>query len=501
MSAHPATWLTSFAAFLRLYPEFQAPSWAAWRSLGATFHGEAPEDPAFVRHATGRAVLPSAAIRAAFVGAGRGTGKSRFCGGVQPVYFAVGREYRPVPGELIYVTVHAPTKRQSAITFRYIVGLLKAVPSFASMIVRETTDTVELTNSVVIEVGTGDYRTVRGRSIALAVVEEGAFLPTEESATPDTELLRALRPALARVPGSLLLFVSSPYAQRGELFKAFREHYGNDSSPVLYVKATTRELNPTFDEQAITEAFTDDPLSAAAEYGAEFRRDVETFLSREAIEAVVVPGRIELPPVSSRAYRAFFDAAGGSGTDSQTLGIAHEETRDGHAIAVLDLVREVRPPFSPETVIEEFAALLKAYGLSRVTSDRYAADWPREQWRKRGIECVTSEKTASDLFREALSLVNSGRVELLDEPRLVTQLAALERRTGRGGKDTVSHPPGGHDDVAVAAVGALVHAARPHAPLRFWGGSLADSSDLIDQLVEELMQESDAESVEHEQGA
>jgi hypothetical protein len=45
---------------------------------------------------------------------------------------------------------------------------------------------------------------------------------------------------------------------------------------------------------------------------------------------------------------------------------------------------------------------------------------------------------------------------LLDHPRLVAQLCALERRTARGGRDSIDHPPGAHDDVANAAAGALV---------------------------------------------
>jgi len=44
-------------------------------------------------------------------------------------------------------------------------------------------------------------------------------------------------------------------------------------------------------------------------------------------------------------------------------------------------------------------------------------------------------------------------------------LLALERSTSRLGKDSISHPPGGHDDLINAVAGALVqaatHAARP----------------------------------------
>jgi hypothetical protein len=73
-------------------------------------------------------------------------------------------------------------------------------------------------------------------------------------------------------------------------------------------------------------------------------------------------------------------------------------------------------------------------------------------------------KTASDFYLAFLPLLNAGRVELLDSPRLVNQLAALERRRGRGGRDTIDHAPGGHDDAACAAAGALTLAAIDGAP-------------------------------------
>ncbi len=51
--------------------------------------------------------------------------------------------------------------------------------------------------------------------------------------------------------------------------------------------------------------------------------------------------------------------------------------------------------------------------------------------------------------------LNSGKVELLDHPRLTAQIIGLERRTARGGRDSIDHAPGAHDDVANAALGAL----------------------------------------------
>jgi hypothetical protein len=256
---------------------------------------------------------------------------------------------------------------------------------------------------------------------------------------------------MATVPGALLLGISSPYARRGLLWEQHRAHYGQEGDDVLVWQADTRSMNPTVDEAVIARAYEEDEAVAAAEYGAEFRRDIETYVPRETLDRCIIPDRAELPPMAGVSYSAFVDPSGGS-SDSFTLAISHNA--DGKA--VLDGVRERKPPFSPEAVVSEYAALLKMYGVSAVSGDRYAGEWPRERFREHGIEYRPSEKDKSGLYVELLPALNSGKAELLDLPRLVGQLMRLERRTGRSGKDSIDHPPGAHDDLANAAAGALV---------------------------------------------
>jgi hypothetical protein len=76
-------------------------------------------------------------------------------------------------------------------------------------------------------------------------------------------------------------------------------------------------------------------------------------------------------------------------------------------------------------------------------------------FRSHGISYALAAKPESDLYRDLLPLLNSGKVELLDHARLVSQLCELERRVTRAGKDSVDHGPGGHDDIANAVGGAL----------------------------------------------
>ena len=389
---------------------------------------------------------------------GRRGGKSRFAALVA-IFLACFRDYRTVlaPGERGVLMIIAADRRQAQVVKRYISALLQAVPMLAAMVEHETRESIVLSTGVTIEIHTASFRAIRGYTCVGAICDEIAFWRTDDSANPDTEILNALRPAMATVPGAMLLGISSPYARRGELWRAYQQHYGHDDDPVLVWQADTRAMNATVPRRVIDQAYADDDAVAAAEYGAQFRRDLESYISREGIEAVTVEGRLELPPVSDLRYVAFVDPSGGS-RDSMTIAVAHSE-RDH---TVLDAVREVKPPFSPEAVVEEFAALLHTYRVASVRGDRYGGEWPREQFRKHGISYEISARSKSDLYRDLLPLLNSGRVELLDLPIVRTQLGSLERRTSRGGKDQIDHGPGGRDDVANALAGALLATTKPN---------------------------------------
>ena len=443
---------TALLAFMNLFPEFRASSWDGWRAV------------------LGRL---TDAVREFYAIVGRGAGKSRIVA-LLACFFA-SRSYPRAPGESIYIGVFAPDRKQAGITFRYILGLLRSVPALAKLIVSDIRDSIELSNGIIIEVVTASIAAPRGRAYALVIVEEGAFLPTDQSANPDFEILRSVRPALARVPGSLLAFVSSPYARRGVAWTAYQKHHGQPDGDVVLLQASTLELNPTFDRRAIEVAYAEDEPAARAEYGGEFRTDLESYVSSEAIARVVARGvRERAPlPLDQVDYADFRDPAGGSGGDSDTIAVAHgEEREDGRVAAVLDLIREAVPPFSPEQVTADFMGAVKPYGVREVVGDRYAGEWPREACRRHGIEYRVSERTKSEIYSAFLPALNSGRVELLDHPKLLAQLAGLERRTGFGGRDAIDHAPRGHDDLINAAAGALLlvldEAAMASVPRLEW---------------------------------
>ncbi len=214
-------------------------------------------------------------------------------------------------------------------------------------------------------------------------------------------------------------------------------------------------MNSTLDAGLIEDAYQEDPARAASEYGGQFRQDIEGFISQEIVDSCVIPGRYELPRVPNTVYHAFTDPSGGS-SDSFTLAIAHQE---GDRV-ILDCLRERRPPFSPDQVCAEYAQILQSYGLSSVSGDRYAGQWPVEGFAKYGIGYRASELPKNDLYLSMLPMLTTGKAELLDSPRLVTQLCGLERRTARSGRDSIDHGPHQHDDICNSVAGALVAANK-----------------------------------------
>jgi hypothetical protein len=434
------------------------PSWHAWRSLLIAAMGEplTPDELEAFKRFTGREAPPSQRVDELWCCVGRRGGKSRAMA-VLATYLAGLCDYsdKLVKGERGVVLLLAPDMKQAKVLLDYAEGTLESTPIMKQLLASRTAETLTLTTGVTLEVRSASFRRIRGVTCVAVLADECAFWLSDESANPDVEILNAARPALATTQGPLIA-ISSPYARRGALWETYRRHYWPEGDPMILVaQGATRDFNPDLPQSIIDRAMERDPAAASAEYMAQFRTDVEGFITREAVEACVKLGARERPPERKHDYIAFVDPSGGS-SDAMTLAIAHKEGET----EILDVIRERKPPFSPEAVVEEYAGLIRSYRCSKVFGDRYAGEWPREQFQKRGVFYEPADKSKSEIYVDLLPLINSGAIDLLDHDRLTLQLTSLERRTSRAGKDSIDHAPGAHDDIANAVAGALVTAYK-----------------------------------------
>jgi hypothetical protein len=382
---------------------------------------------------------------------GRRGGKSRYCAFLA-CYFA-SKDYSRylAAGEVATVAILASDRKQARAIFRFILGFLKTSPLLADFVDDEGQETIQLRNRVRIEISTATFRGTRGYTYAAVLCDEIAIWRSDESVNPDTEILRAIRPGMLTIPGAMLILASSPYAKSGELWRTYQRNFGRDNPRVLVWQADTQTMNPKADPVEIANSYEEDPQAASAEYGAVFRDDLIGFISMETLEAITQRGRTALPRRTGIQYFGFVDPGGGV-NDSMTMAIGH---RDGNT-AVLDQVIEIRPPFNPDHAVTQCAALARDYGITRLVSDKYAAEWPVARFNEHGLSLDQCAMPRSDLYLNFLSLANSGRVELLDNGRVLSQFAALQRRAGRSGKDSVDHPRDAHDDLANSVAGVLV---------------------------------------------
>jgi hypothetical protein len=409
-------------------------TWRTWDAIlkGAfTLPMDGVERETF-QQLTGRAP-PAERVREIWAICGRRSGKTKTAADIVTFLAAVPTHRRTLsPGERAVCMLLAADRQQAAVALDYVKGNFATQPMLREMVERETTFGLDLSNGARIEVHTSNYKSVRGRSLACVVFDEVSFWKDETSSNPAAEVYRAVVPGLASIDGALLVGISTPYRRAGLLWQKFEKHFGQDGD-VLIVRGPTAVFNPTIERQIIESALDSDPEAARSEWQAEWRDDVAGFLNGDWVDDAVERGMRRLAPREGVHYSAFCDPAG-AGKDEFALAIGHLEGKK----RVIDLV--LGRLGSPHSIVGEYAATMKQYRLSRVVGDKYASGWVKDR---------------SELYLEAGPLFATGLVKIPDDPKLISQLRQLERRTTRSGHDQVDHPPHGADDRANALAGVV----------------------------------------------
>jgi hypothetical protein len=430
----------------------QGPSWFGWRTLLIAAAGEELTDEERIefKRLTARAREPARICNELVVIAGRRAGKSMAMACFN-IWVSALCDHRDVlaPGEVGVALIISRDQRVSKVILNYVDGILRGSEVLASMIANRVADAIELTNGISIEVRPANSKTLRGPTYISITCDEIAFWFTSvDFANPDVEILAAVRPGRLTTGGPVML-ISSAYSKHGELFDAFTKYYGADGpSDILVAYATSRDLNPSLPQEEIDRALEKDPVRNRAEYLSEWRSDVEGFIAREMVEACV-KDYVELPPQPGISYRCGFDPASGvPDGDSLAIVISH---KDGDR-AVIDAIREVRPPFNFFEVVETILKpLCKSYRIYKIVGDAWAGELARVPVRKAGIGYDLSEKSASELYVDPfLPMLNAGKIDLPKHDRAVTQICQLERSIVRSGREQITHPTRGHDDISNA---------------------------------------------------
>jgi hypothetical protein len=378
------------------------------------------------------------------------------------VFLALFQRHKLAKGETGHVLVLAATQDQAKTVFEYCVGFIEASEALRREVSSITAHEIRLANNIVIAVHVNSFRTVRGKTLLACIFDEVSFWKDEASALPDVETYRACLPSLI-ASGGMLIGISTPYRRTGLIHAKHRDHFGVEGDDVLVVQGDAATFNPTLSAELIEAHRASDPEAAVAEWDAQFRSDLVQFLSEDLIELAIDRSRPpELPPQQGVQYRCFVDASGGR-HDSYTVCIGHKDQSDRF---VCDVLRGREPPFDPQEITREYAALASEYGCSRIEGDAYSADWITSSYRECGATYECAEKNKSELYLEGLPTFSRGLVSLPEHRRLGRELRLLERHVSRAGRDRVDHGRGGSDDYANSVFGAL-HMAMAGSRYRY----------------------------------
>jgi len=413
-----------------------------------------------IKECTGRDInqLPKDGFNTALFLTGRRSGKSRISAIIAAYEAALsGKEKLLSKGEVGMVAILAPTKKQARIVKNYLRAIFVETPLLKNEIESETAEGFLLNNGVLIEILCGDWRSIRGYTLLACVIDEVCFfgLTEESKVRNDTELIVAIKPSLTTTNGRCIC-ISSPYARKGWAYNQFKRNFGNDLGKILVWNSASRVMNPTLSEDVVAEALAEDLQAAKSEYLGEFRDDICIWLPREVIESIVIKGRKELLPNTSKIqYFGFADVSGGR-SDDAGLAIGHKTERK----VVIDFLKRYRSPHNPYQIVAAMCGELGRYKIKRIVGDNYSAEFVKNAFEQNGIRYEKSELPKSGLYLELLPRICSGEIELLDDEVSINQLTNLERRTRSGGKDIVDHCPGGHDDISNCIAGLSAIAGR-----------------------------------------
>jgi hypothetical protein len=304
-------------------------------------------------------------------------------------------------------------------------------------------------------------KAVRGFANPISVFDEiGIWYQEADSANPDFEVYRAVRPGQMQFPDALIVGISSPYNKAGLLYSYWEAgtdgHKAKnvdkqDFRNVIVIHGPTAALgNPLVTRESLEDEQARDPKAFEREVLAVFQDSVSGFLNTTLLKAAVDRGLTERPYNARYTYVAAIDPA--FRNDAFGFSIFH---MDENGMVVQDAVRRYVAPhgqsLNPSSIFTDLQPVIEQYHVAYVFSDQYhleslAQIAPSFGFMIEGVPFKASNK--AQIFGSLQMLLNQGRLKLLDDPTTVRELASLEKKLTQTGVVQIHAPQGQHDDMA-----------------------------------------------------
>lgn len=374
------------------------------------------------------------------------------------------------PGEKFFIVSVANTIDQARIALQSVKDLITASQFLKPLIVRDTTDTLELSNGAVFKALPASSRSGRGMACPVVIFDELAHaLDTEAGNAAGDSLYAALSPSVAQFGGlGKILLLSSPWIQQGVFWDLYKQADSGQYPYMQRVNLPTWEVNRNISQDWLDQEKARDPELFRIEYGAEFTGNVAAFLDGQLIDAAINHDRGVLPPLprfKGRYYLSLDPAKGNR--DAYTACIAH---LDG-ARLVVDLFHQFAPSWGDGKKATVAIALVedwileqhKVYGFTSVVLDQYnsSSTIQRLSGKVKIRELTWTAPTKTEAYSKLRELANAGNLELYPHPKAIQQLKNLTVKYRPNGTWDVSG--GSHaavDDYPSALAGAVLNARQ-----------------------------------------
>jgi hypothetical protein len=403
---------------------------------------------------------PTEPISILAVIAGRGSGKDSRIACPMALYESLFAADAETIGEQTGTIVLIGQNERSVrgVTLRYLREYIRRTPLLTSQIEKDgmLSGSIRFTNGRMIETLPSTADAPRGFQMPCAILNETGVWRQEGRVDSDREILAAVQPRADKV-----VIISTPFMQSGVLWD-FSKRWGRPEPGVLVWKVSTAAMVPALAAKVHKRRRMMDAELARREFDAEFISGLGAFLTHSMIDACVDKRVHEREPRRRGIYHAAIDMSGGR-HDRSALAIV--ETSGDRIWQCLLRVWDSKT--SREGVIAQAAAELRRYGLRAIAGDNYAANFLPEGFDRHGIRYIsTGERkghrrlTRSDAYAELEPLIRAQRIALLDDEQQTRELLGLVRRDQPGGRFTINHVSGEHDDRANALAVAAAMAER-----------------------------------------
>lgn len=388
------------------------------------------------------------------------------------------------PGESFYIISVANALDQAKLALNNIRHLIESSPILKSLVVRSTSDTLELSNGAIFRALSSSSRTGRGMACPMMIMDEAAhFLDTDGNAAGD-QLYQALSPSVAQF-GSLgrILLLSSPWVQQGIFWDLYKQADSGQHKYMQRVNLPTWEVNPTINREWLEQERARDPELFKIEYGAEFTGNVAAFLDSQLLDVAVNHDRGPLPPASQFRgnYYLSLDPARG-GRDAYTACIAHY---DGERL-VVDLFHQFSASWSDGKKAQVHISEVEdwiiqqdtIYEFREITLDQYNSQSTIQRLsdRLRIRELTWTSPSKTEAYSKLRELVNSGNLDLYPHTKAIQQLKNLSVKYSAGGNWSVSGGTGAAVDDFCSALAGCVLIAQKEPDFNYLDALTADDT-------------------------